>query len=252
MTFATTPPAPENRSPPVAPDAATTADYAGWSCQSQNPDPAGSARVQCPAARTGLARAAENSVTSVTTSRYPGCCCMDSGVPCICIRHTGTPSRAASSTAPGACSALTSLISPAPAATAACMTSGLRVSIDTGTASTRSQGLDHRDHPSQLFIDGNRCRTGAGGLTTDIDNGRPSSTMRSAWSTACSGAKKSPPSEKESGVILRMPMTCGRDRSSDLPAQSMVFPEVTAVMIRRVPCRSGSVCPAIIGASGKA
>src|SRR4051794_25334816 len=38
----------------------------------------------------------------------------------------------------------------------------------------------------------------------------PSATIRRACAIACSGSMNFPPSEKESGVTLRMPMTSGR------------------------------------------
>ena len=48
----------------------------------------------------------------------------------------------------------------------------------------------------------------------------PAATIASAWRNAASGVKKRPPSEKESGVTLRMPMTRGSLRSSQRPPQS--------------------------------
>src|SRR5207253_238196 len=52
------------------------------------------------------------------------------GSPCMCIRHTAQPLAAAAASAPGSRSARTSLMSPAPAALAARMTSGLLVSTE--------------------------------------------------------------------------------------------------------------------------
>src|SRR5450759_3545847 len=41
-----------------------------------------------------------------------------------------------------------------------------------------------------------------------------------AWATALAGSMKRPPSEKESGVTLRMPMTSGRPRESSAESAS--------------------------------
>ena len=52
------------------------------------------------------------------------------GSPCMCIRHSAQPLPATACSAPGARSAYTSFTSPAPAASAARMTSGLLVSTE--------------------------------------------------------------------------------------------------------------------------
>src|SRR5690606_36661722 len=51
----------------------------------------------------------------------------------------------------------------------------------------------------------------------------PAATIAAAWRKAASMPSCRPPSEKESGVTLRMPMTCGRDKSrTRLPQGSRV------------------------------
>ena len=58
------------------------------------------------------------------------------GSPCMCMRHTAALRRATVSSAPGARKAITSFIMAAPAAIAARITSGFRVSTETGTSRT--------------------------------------------------------------------------------------------------------------------
>src|SRR5579864_3520877 len=138
------------------------------------------------------------------------------GSPCMCMRHTAQPLEIAASSAPGARKAYTSLMSPAPAAAAARMTSGLLVSIEMTAdvaARTRSiTGITRRSSSAAL--------TGAAPGRVDSPptsmKAAPSCAMRKAWLTAVSVSKNSPPSENESGVTLSTPMTTGRVRSTVL------------------------------------
>src|SRR5579864_1841693 len=138
------------------------------------------------------------------------------GSPCMCMRHTAQPLEIAASSAPGARKAYTSLMSPAPAAAAARMTSGLLVSIEMTAdvaARTRSiTGITRRSSSAAL--------TGAAPGRVDSPptsmKAAPSPAMRKAWRTAVAVSKNSPPSENESGVTLSTPMTTGRLRSTVL------------------------------------
>src|SRR5450631_2725511 len=48
----------------------------------------------------------------------------------------------------------------------------------------------------------------------------PCAAIAAAWATALAGSMKRPPSEKESGVTLRMPMTSGRPSASNAESAS--------------------------------
>src|SRR5438045_6355694 len=65
------------------------------------------------------------------------------GSPCICMRHTAQPLAAAAASAPGSRNARTSLMSPAPAALAARMTSALLVSTRSEEHTSELQSLRH-------------------------------------------------------------------------------------------------------------
>ncbi|MCW0466050.1 hypothetical protein NB705_003123 [Xanthomonas sacchari] len=132
----------------------------------------------------------------------------------MCISTTGTPSSAAASSAPGWRRACTSLIMPAPAATAARITSGLKVSTLNGSAvcaASRSiTGITRRSSSS----------TGTGVAPGRVDSppmsstSAPSPARRRPCATAASTLAWAPPSENESGVTLTMPITRGRSSSS--------------------------------------
>ena len=131
----------------------------------------------------------------------------------MCIRHTAASLARTAAMAPGARSALMSLIMLAPSSSAARITSGLIVSTDTGT------GV-----PRKPFSTGSSRRSSSSTLTTAAAPGRldsaprstrsaPSSISRCACAMAAAGSRNLPPSEKESGVMLTTPMINGR--SSD-------------------------------------
>src|SRR5688572_3107163 len=133
----------------------------------------------------------------------------------MCIRQTPTPLPATASIAPGAVRAATSFTIVAPAAMARRMTPGLRVSIETGIASVAAR----RSTTGRTRRSSSSSPTGA--LPGRVDSpptsmiAAPSAAMRSAHATAESTATKRPPSEKESGVTFRTPMTTGLPRSSE-------------------------------------
>ena len=86
----------------------------------------------------------------------------------MCIRQTPTPLCAHASIAPGAVSAPMSLIIAAPAAAAARITAGLRVSTASGIALGR-QRLDERQHPVELFALGHGRGSGPRRFAADVD-----------------------------------------------------------------------------------
>ena len=103
----------------------------------------------------------------------------------------------------------------APRATAQAATLALIVSIDTGRPSSTTAG---RTGPSRS----NSCSKDTGtappyGRVDSAPTSRtsaPSACMRRAWTIAVSGSMNCPPSENESGVTFRIPMTIGRPSAS--------------------------------------
>ena len=77
----------------------------------------------------------------------------------------------------------------------------------------------HRREPRQLLVGRHRLarRHRAASIPRRCRGCRRRSAMRCGWAIAVAGSRKRPPSEKESGVTLRMPMTSGR-RSASRPA----------------------------------
>src|SRR5215470_12177002 len=137
------------------------------------------------------------------------------GVPCMCIRTTGTRAAAQRGRRAGSCRpALTSFTRSAPASRAAAATSAFMVSTAMGTRTAartaRSTGRSRRRSSA--------AATGAApGRVDSAPTSRraaPSATIRVAVRAARSGSRCSPPSENESGVALRIPMTATRVRGT--------------------------------------
>ena len=134
----------------------------------------------------------------------------------MCIRHTGQPDSATTSTiASSKRRALTSLMIVAPAASARRATSAFIVSTEMGTPTL----------PASASITGSTRRSSSSAGTVS-EPGRvdspPMSTMEApsrtsvrACSSAASAARNLPPSENESGVTLTTPMMAGNGRSSE-------------------------------------
>src|SRR4051812_10870731 len=134
----------------------------------------------------------------------------------MCMRQTAQFRSRTASIAPGACRAWISLIIEAPAASAAFITAGRRVSTDT--------------HRSAIFSSTGSTRRSSSSSETGADPGRvdsppmsmmcaPSSANLRAWSSAFFVSKNRPPSENESGVTFTTPMMSGLARSKkNLPA----------------------------------
>ena len=172
-----------------------------------------------PAISAANRRCTRKPCTSATTSWYCGSACMRPGSPCMCINTTGTPASAAASSAPSWRRAKMSLIMPAPAATAARITSGLKVSMLIGTR-VRSQLLDHRNHPTQLFLDRDRRGARAGGFAADIKQVRTLLDQLQAMRDRGLGGVVRATIGERIGVTLTMPMTRARSRRRMRPAQS--------------------------------
>src|SRR4051794_29396547 len=142
---------------------------------------------------------------------------MVAGVPRMCMATHAAPWAAATSWR----LADTSFIIVAPAANAAWATSGLRVSTETRTVGARASmtGTTRRSSSSTATSD-------APGRVlsppTSITSAPPAARAR-PWATAASGSSQRPPSENESGVTFRTPMTSGRDTVSQATGENARF-----------------------------
>ena len=87
----------------------------------------------------------------------------------MCIRHTAAFDAASASSAPGARIASTSLIIAAPAAIAARITRGLRVSIGNGFAATARRSSNGRTR-AIFFLVIDRRRAGARRFPADVED----------------------------------------------------------------------------------
>ena len=124
----------------------------------------------CRQRRRPQSRSSRNAQTSPTTSSYRGATCIVRGCPCMCMRQTYapasemTPARAGSPR-----SAVTSLTSRAPSASARRATSALDVSIETGRPTSPSRtGID----APQLLVERDGVRSGTGRLSPDVHERR--------------------------------------------------------------------------------
>ena len=162
---------------------------------------------------------------------------MVSGSPCMCIRQMGRPVSAAASIAPSRLSARTSLIRPTPAAAPASITFGVLVSNE---ISTSKRPWMHAIAPRTRSISSCSETARAPGRVDSppiSKNEAPATTMDSAAPQRASTLrpellKRAPPSENESGVTLRMPMTKGRSRENSRPGHtSCVGPPPGVVII---------------------
>src|SRR2546422_318041 len=150
--------------------------------------------------------------TSATTSSYFGSSCIVTGSPRMCMITAPAPEFATTRFISMSMRPRTSFTITAPARIAFRAISGLYVSTEIGTSSFRSivsitfAILRHSSPAS------------TGGAPGRVDSpptsrmSAPSSARRSAWATAGSSVKCSPPSENESGVTFTIPIT--RVRSS--------------------------------------
>ncbi len=155
--------------------------------------------------------------TSAITLVYVVSSCMVRGAPRMCMSTMPALCSAASSSMPISEAAVTSLTRSAPAARASAATATFEVS-------TEMTDSGHRRRIS-VITGITRCfsslaATGAAPGRVDSPPTStivaPSSIRSSAWRTASSKEKLRPPSEKESGVQLRTPITTGRARGHRL------------------------------------
>ena len=149
---------------------------------------------------------------------------MVSGLPCACMRISGQAKSAASgSERLSKVSADTSFQISAPARMAASATSGLRVSMEIMGPISKSRVASRSS-----MMTGTVRRTSSLTLISSAP-GRvlspPMSIISAPWSissnacfTATSRLSYRPPSEKLSGVTLRMPIICGRLKTKLLSA----------------------------------
>ena len=143
----------------------------------------------------------------------------------MCIKQMGKPVLAAASTAPSRPKARTSLIIPTPASAPANMTFGVLVSRDT---STSNRFLMQVMAPRTRSISSCSETASAPGRVDSPPTSKkeaPASTIVSAaWHKASKfrpePLKSAPPSEKESGVTLRMPITKGFLKESSRSGQT--------------------------------
>jgi hypothetical protein len=132
---------------------------------------------------------------------------MTLGVPCICISMTGVLNLEITSGISGSKDRLLiSFTIAAPASSARVATFDLEVSIDSGT-----EILSARVSMTGIVrLSSSSMETGSEPGLVDSQPmsmiSAPSSTIRMACSTARVLSKCMPPSEKESGVIFRMPI----------------------------------------------
>src|SRR5215475_3560123 len=153
---------------------------------------------------------AKNAVTSATMS------IAGSAASRLFMTMTGTRCSATTRAMSGSrCSPHTSLTMAAPCPSAQAAISALIVSIETGTPRATAAGSTGASRSSSCSSD-----TGTAppyGLVDSAPMSRmsaPSATSRCACAIAAAGLIKRPPSENESGVTLRTPITIGRPRPS--------------------------------------
>src|SRR4051794_40320504 len=119
----------------------------------------------------------------------------------------------------------------APTSSAASATSRLRVSIDTRTwvARASTTGSTRRSSSSM----GTSAAPGRVLSPPTSTTSAPSAAIARPWVTAASGSSQRPPSEKESGVTFRTPMTSGRDTVSQATSENARFWDLTVDELER-------------------
>ena len=100
---------------------------------------------------------------------YAGPACIVRGWPRMCIRHTAALLAATTSSAPGSCSARTSLTMAAPASIAARMTAGFIVSMLT-QRTLAGKRCRRREDACELLGFGDRSRARTRRLAADVDD----------------------------------------------------------------------------------
>src|SRR5213080_2543391 len=140
---------------------------------------------------------------------------MVAGVPCMCIRTTGTPSRAhRGSIAASAMPAETSFTTSAPAPSAARATSAFIVSTEIGTRTAARTAPSTGSRRRRSSPPGTAIAPGRVDSAPTSSARAPAATISAAASAARAGSRWRPPSENESGVAFRMPTSTTRSSAS--------------------------------------
>ena len=178
-----------------------------WFCSGVLPKPTpGSSKMRPNGTPAAAARLSERSKKRSTSSRMS---IVPSARSRLCMTTTAEPVSATASAMPGSrCNPQTSLMTEAPSRAALRATVALPVSMETATskpsAKAPSTGVTRRSSSS--------AETGAWPGRVDSPPtsmiAAPSATIARARATAA-GSKCRPPSENESGVTLRTPMSWG-------------------------------------------
>ena len=176
-----------------------------------NPIP-GSTQIRSrptPAISKALTRSAKNLPTSPTTSSYIGSSCIVCGVPRICIATTPQSASATTSTAPLARKPLTSLTIAAPFSSAAAITLGFIVSAETAIPRAASPAITGK---TLRFSSSSETPKAPGRVDSPPTSttSAPASQSRAPREIAASASAYAPPSENESGVTFKTPITIGR------------------------------------------
>src|SRR5437660_6924530 len=124
----------------------------------------------------------------------------------MCIRTTGTRSRAQSGSIPGSPRpAETSFTTSAPASSAARATSAFVVSTESGTPTAMRTARSTGSRRRRSSASGTGVAPGRGDSAPRSRTPAPAATMAAAVAAAAPGSRWRPPSENESGVAFRMP-----------------------------------------------
>ncbi len=138
------------------------------------------------------------------------------GVPRMCITTADAPLTVTTVRIAGSESPLTSLTRSAPAAMARRATSGLRVSMETGTGDEDANAF--RTGPTRRHSSSQGTVSAPGRVDSPPMSmiAAPSETIWRARAIAASASAYRPPSENESGVTLRTPITRVRSPTTRL------------------------------------
>src|SRR5947208_131596 len=140
---------------------------------------------------------------------------MVAGVPCMCMRTTGTPARAQSGSIAGSARpAETSFTTSAPASSAARATSAFIVSTAIGTRTAARTAASTGSRRRRSSPPGTAVAPGRVDSAPTSSARAPAATISAAASAARAGSRWRPPSENESGVAFRMPTSATRSRAS--------------------------------------
>src|SRR5438552_3725639 len=133
----------------------------------------------------------------------------------MCIRTTGTRSRAQSGSIPGSPRpAETSFTTSAPASSAARATSAFVVSTESGTPTAMRTAASTGSRRRRSSSSGTGVAPGRVDSAPRSRTPAPAATMAAAVAAAAPGSRWHPPSENESGVAFRMPTRTTRSSAT--------------------------------------